>query len=194
MKGPTPGCAQRLAACAFGCVLATATHAQDRVTLAELEGVVIEIKVVRQQVLHAKGKTYPNRFHLGVIVTVGGDEDLSVRADVVNHTPTGEHKSKPETIAVKLQKPGAAQMFGSGTGMWLFNEGKLTYLRTFQNGAYKRDVTIKRTAQQLTCEVKEGFAREEGKPNIMWNSSHDGSLIKLVSDELVSATCAIRKP
>src|SRR5215475_6842749 len=64
------------------------------VTFAELEGSLIEARIVRQQVIQRDGHTFPMRFESNVKIIIGSDDKLDFTWSSVSHTPRGVIQGK----------------------------------------------------------------------------------------------------
>jgi hypothetical protein len=80
-----------------------------------------------------------------------------------------------------------------GEIIWLFDEGKLTRLRTLESGGRRVTLTFKRTPTGITCAIDALFAREQGAGNLQTTAVGGGGKIKLLSMKQASTTCRVEK-
>jgi hypothetical protein len=175
---------------------ATAENRASAVTFAELDGVVVEARVVLQEVIRRQGKQFPIRAVGDTKLTIGPGTSLYVTLTSTSHHPRGVSKGQPISFVSRLERPGevAKSNMGGGHGVWVFSDGTLTNLRTYGGGgAFKRDIVFTRTAGGLACKITEGFAREGGTGSIAFNSPIDGVLVTVVSARQVSSSCQVTK-
>jgi hypothetical protein len=168
-------------------------EATAAVTIAELNGVVIEAAVVHQQVLLRQGEKFPNRSEFFEKYVIKGDK-IEGTINPTNHNHWGTRKGKTQTAAATLERPTDSKNFGGGNGVWIFDQGTITNLYVFKGGgAFRREIFLSRTDNGLSCTIKQSFARENGVGSIVWNSSVDGSVLTLVSNKVISSSCKISK-
>jgi hypothetical protein len=162
-------------------------------TLAELEGAEIQVKIVRHQMVRREGREFP--------VTVHNDWKLILRPggmieqthDSTAHTPRGPRRAETLTGSFLVDHVRDVQSAGGGRAVWQFNEGTLTFLRTFKSGALKTTVALARGAEGLTCTANETFAREKGSGRIELKSRVDDAPITILSWKPVSSDCRVTK-
>jgi hypothetical protein len=170
--------------------------ADGPVTFAELEGSIIEAKVVRQQVVQRDGHTFPTRFESNLKIVVGSADKFEVTWSSVSHTPRGvfHGKTLSRSMTLNQAKETNPNNLGGGHGVWMFDDGRLTNLRTYKvDGAFKRDISFTRTAGGFACTANEAFAREEGGGALVMNSAVDDAPVTIISWKQVSSTCHVSK-
>jgi len=174
-------------------LVATCCLAGETVTFAELEGAVIEIKLLRQQRISREGREFSHQFQSDRKIEIGpGDRVLSWFTPTA-YTPKGTRTGKTSYGFFMLEQPRNVTTSGSGYGVWLFADSKLTFLRTFHGGGLKMVVTFARGPGGLTCSADETFAREEGVPGIVLESAIDGVPATVLSAKQISGNCRFAK-
>lgn len=162
-------------------------------TPADLEGITIGASITREQVIRRENWQGPiqARIDWRVSIDPGGIIEMSTTSTV--RGPRGERTGKPLGGIMRLARPQQVYGLGGGEAVWEFQDGSLTFIRTFKQGAYRARFDISREAEGLSCKVTEGFARERGGGAIVLNSAIDGKPFMLISSKQVSSTCTASK-
>ena len=182
-------------ACLAAATTALATSAWGQgVTFAELDGLVIEANIVRDQIVRREGSQFLTENDVRWKVVIGPGDAIENTMSQTSHTARGEHKSRPRTVSYVLGKEHQEWSQGGGTAAWEFNAGTLTYMRTFSEGAYRADVAFSRGPAGLTCSITDTFGREGGHGALVMQSVIDGSEVTILSSRLVSSNCRVAKP
>jgi hypothetical protein len=106
------------------------------VTFADLEGFTIEANIVRDQVVRREGSQFLTENDVKWRLVIGPGDAIENTVSQTSHTARGEHKSRPRTGSYVLGVARDEWSQGGGTAVWEFNDGTLTYTRTFTQGAY----------------------------------------------------------
>lgn len=174
---------------------ATDNPATDKpVTFVELEGSIVDAKIVRQQVIRRAGATFPVRVQSILKITIGANDRFDVTWHTINDTPRGvlEGKTLSGSLTLNQSREANPGNLGGGYGIWKFSDGTLTNLRTYkEGGAFKREISFSRTAGSFACTANEGFAREGGTGPVVFNSPADGVQVTIVSWKQLSSTCQV---
>jgi hypothetical protein len=166
------------------------------VTFADLDGFVLEARVILRQVIRRGGSQFPVRAWNDTKLAFGPGARIDVTLTITSHHPRGVSKGRPRTFSASLERAGKVETanMGEGYGVWVFGDGMLTSLRTYTKGAFRRDIAFARSSEGITCRITEGFAREQGTGAVVFNSPIDGAPVTIVSSEQVSSTCRVTRP
>lgn len=175
--------------------ISVATYGQAQtsgaVTFAELEGAVVNVSVVRQQIVQREGQEFPVRLENDLKLVIGHGEAFDVTTTSTAHTPRGVRKGKSETRSLTLQQPGETKVSDGGGMAWTFNDGALITMRTLKGGVFKREIAFIRNTGGLACTATETMTREAGAPSISVKSPIDGSPIAVKSSKQISSSCQV---
>ena len=92
-----------------------------------------------------------------------------------------------------LEQPRTLKNRGGGHGVWIFENGTLTNLRTFKGGAFKKTIAFARTADGLNCSATEILLREDGVTGVNLTSAFDGRPSQIMNSKQISSTCRVMK-
>jgi len=165
------------------------------VTLAELEGFVVEGRVVVDQRLHREGRDISVQRHERMRFVFYPDNVIEWELTSTGYSPRGAKKGPTRKGKFVLGKVLEARSLGGGQAVYTFEDGTLTSLRTYGGaGGYKRAVSFKRDKSgALTCSVSETFMREDGVGRVTLNSAVDGKSITVLSAKQVSSNCTLSR-
>jgi hypothetical protein len=166
------------------------TYAAD-VTLADLDGAIIETTSIHDQVGLLNGMRSPNRLAEQRQITIGPGATLQ---NAITDTISSERGTKVVQFSgtFTINKPREIGSHGGGHGVYLFANGTLTFLRTLQSGGFKSEITFHRSGAGLTCSIRSPFARENGTGEVEMSAASGGSW-KLVSSKQISSTCRVTR-
>jgi hypothetical protein len=176
-----------------GQTAATTTQPNDPVTFVELAGSVIEARVVRDQVLRREGRTFPVRNQDDIKLVIGADNRIEQSVTVTSDTPRGQRKGPTRTGVWSLGEKHPIGSLGGGNGILTFEDGVLTFIRTFKEGAVRRTFAFSRGTDGLSCTANQTFGREGGVGDLNMNSAIDDGPIIVVSSKQISSTCHVLK-
>ena len=167
------------------------------VTFADLEGAVVEARVVNDQLIRRDGHEFTVQFTQvsRMVFKPGGLIEWSVAPTSL--TPKGLKPGARRQGTSPLGKPGQTESLGGGEGIWLFEEGVLTNLRTYsKSGGYKRTFAFVRKGEEMNCTAREVFMREEGAGPITLRSAIDNTPMQVLSFKPVTSSCKVipKKP
>jgi hypothetical protein len=171
----------------------TTTQPNDPVKFPELDGSVIEASIVRDQVVRREGKTFPVRSQDDIKIVIGGDNKIEQSVTVTSDTPRGQRKGPTRTGVFTLGEQRPIGALGGGNGILTFEDGVLTFIRTFKEGAVKRSFAFRHGPDGLSCTANQTFAREGGVGDLSMNSAIDGIPVVIVSFKQISSTCRVMK-
>jgi hypothetical protein len=166
------------------------TYAAD-VTLADLDGAIIETTSIHDQVGVLNGMRSPNRLAEERKITIGPGPTLQ---NAITDTISSERGTKVVQFsgAFTINKPREIGSHGGGHGVYLFANGTLTFLRTLRSGGFKSEITFHRSSAGLTCSIRSPFARENGTGEVEMSAASGGSW-KLVSSKQISSSCRVTR-
>jgi hypothetical protein len=167
--------------------------AEKPVSFDDLKGVVIETRFLRQQTLLREGREVSNQFQTDLKIEIGSPDRIHQTISQTAYTARGTRKGKTMSGSWTLEHPQETTTRGGGHSVWIFADGTLTFLRTYQGGALKRFFTFTRISAGLACTGGENFAREQGVRGIVLNSGIDGVPTVILSTKPVSSTCRVAK-
>jgi hypothetical protein len=188
---PTHGLCSRVGGLLLVAALSSSALGQD-VTLADLEGVVIEARFLRQQTFIREGRERTNQVQNDVHIEIGFAGNIQQTVSPTAYTANGARKGKTTSGAWIIEQPRELASRGGGHGVWIFADRALTFLRTFKGGALKRIFAFARGADGLHCTGTETFAYEQGVHGIHLDSGINGMPIVILSTKPISATCRIK--
>jgi hypothetical protein len=171
----------------------TATQPNEHVTFAGLAGSVIEASVVRDQIVRREGKTFPVRVQNEIKILIGPDDRIQQSITPTADTRRGRRVGATMTAPFLLGKSRSLYGVGGGEGVVQFEDGVLSFLRTFKRGALKRTIAFSRSPNGLCCTAEETFAREEGVGDLAMNSAIDGTPVTIISYKQISSTRRVVK-
>ena len=161
------------------------------VTLADLEGSDLAIRIKRDMVVRRDGRqaSIGVEADFGVRVAAGGaiEQTYVSTAD----TPFGKRRGEKIVSAFTLDQARPAQEPGGGEAVWTLRDNTLTWMRTLKTGAYRLDVSLVRGPNGLTCTARETFAQSGS--GIAMNSSIDGRPMTVIRSRQLSASCRVSK-
>lgn len=172
---------------------AVALRAQEAVSLQELEGRRVSATIVKAQIVRREGRDIPTRHTNNLSIAFGPDGRLVVNNKNTIHGPKGERPGENVTETLVVETPGRTQGRGGGAGLYVFENGTLTRMRTYASGAFMRKIEFKRTPKGLACTATEVHARENGTGAIRLKSSTDGQMVTIVSSRQISSRCEVAR-
>jgi hypothetical protein len=158
------------------------------VTFSDLEGAKIHAKLVTDMQAQRQGRQGPVTQEADWQINVQPEQMISFTFRATSRTLRGTKTSPVRARTVKLEEPWSTP---DGEAVWQFKDGDLTFVRSYQGGAVRTIVSLKRDGQNLTCAANTIFARERGKNGILLNSAIDGAPVTILSWKPVSSTCDV---
>jgi hypothetical protein len=171
-----------------------ALPAAGQVQFSDLEGVVVEAVIDRDQTVRRGPQTFPVRIQQNwkIAIHAGNTIDLTVRSTA--RGPRGTREAEPNTGTFVLDRPRAVRSRGGGDALWTFSDATLTFTRTFQSGAFRSHFSFANGPDGLTCTAGASFARERGKDEIKLESPFGGGLVSILDAKQVASSCKVRQP
>jgi hypothetical protein len=163
------------------------------VTFADLDGFTIESEVVRDQMIRRGGWQGSMKVHANWRMVIGPGEAIDMQVVSTVEGPRGKRTGKPRGGMLTLGKAQQLRGQGGGHGVFEFQDGTLTFVRTFPQGAYRGNFELVRSPNGINCTMNEAFARERGVGGIVLHSAVDGKPFTLISSKQVSSSCKVVK-
>jgi hypothetical protein len=162
------------------------------VTLADLDGATIETSVGYRNTARWRGQLVSTRSRSDRKILIGPGETGRVEWSMTSQGPHGTRTTAPTSFSFTLGQAREIASMGGGHSVWIFNDGIITNLRTYQVGGYKLSITFAHKDGHLTCATQELHAREMGAGNIRRESAFGGDW-EIISAKQVSSSCKVRK-
>jgi hypothetical protein len=165
------------------------------VTLAELQGAVLDVSAVHQEKMIRNGQTLYPRIHTTGQVTVGPGDTVTQSFQNTAVFPDGRTRAGPQRSGTfTLGKPKTTAV--GDDALWLFSNGSLVRLRVHGRGGaggHKMTIAFRRTPGGLTCAFSMPMARETGVGEIRKDAEIDGSRIQILEFKRISSSCRVAK-
>ena len=162
------------------------------VTLADLEGVVVQASVSYQNHARWNGKEIQNHSRTHWTITLrrdgAGRSEWSTTVQNAGRSYTSAPISGSFTVAQARQ----AASLGSGHALWVFDNGVLTLLRTYRAGGFKLSIAFTQNSGHLACTIRAVNARETGAGNTRRDSPFGGEY-EIISATPTGSTCNVTK-
>ena len=181
----------------LGLVLGPTSAPAQPVTLTELEGALVEAKVVNDQQIRREGREFGVQFTQAIRIVFNSSGAIDWSLSPTSRTPKGLKPGPTRKGTAELGKPGRSEALGGGEHLWLFEDGTLTTLRTYtKGGGYKRTIAFERKGDVIACTAKETFMREDGVSQISLRAAIDNVPVIILSHKPAASTCKItlKKP
>lgn len=172
---------------------AVAQPAAQSITLADLDGSVIEAVIAEYRIVKSDIGTGPQRAKFVMRVAVGpGDAIKYDQTITIHRIKRGDSDTRTHNGSTKL---GIPHKFRDGNAVWVLENNALTLLRTLSEGAAMWRFALKRNDKGMSCEVEKPFARENGVGGLQTTSTNFGARnVKFLSVKQESATCKVKPP
>jgi hypothetical protein len=164
------------------------------VTLADLDGTVIEATIVFENTGRPPGSNepaQPSRWQSERKLAIGPGDTLRSETTDTLFVSMGTHVTT-RSGSYTINKPREIRSSGGGTGVWLFSNGMLVFLRTLHSGAYKMQITFNRVSSGVACHFRAVFARENHVGDVDFSGSF-GQPWEITSSRQISSTCRVIK-
>ena len=158
------------------------------VTFTDLEGAKIHAKLVTDMLAQRQGRQGPVTQEVDWQINVQPEQMISFNFHATSRSLRGTRASPVRARTVKLDEP---WLTDNGEAVWQFKDGDLNFVRSYQGGAVRTVISLKRDGQKLTCATTTVFARERGKNGLVLNSAIDGAPVTILSWKPVSSICDV---
>ena len=116
-------------------------------TITNLEGVKIQIKLVTEMLVQREGFQGPATQDTDWSITIGPEEKIDWSFQPTSHTRIGDRAGQKITTTATLDK---SWYTPNGEANWQFADGTLVFVRSFKNGgAYRMSIAFKQDGQNL---------------------------------------------
>lgn len=193
MKTFWPGLTSIVSACFLAFTLAPSAWAQE-VTLAELEGAIIDINAVHQEKIIRNGQLRSPELHTTGHLTIGAGSVITVQLQSSSVGPWGTRVGPARSGTQTIGKPGKDSQ--GNDIVWVFSNGSLTRLRVYHTGGeggQKMTIAFSRGPDGLRCTFSMPMARENGVGMIRKDAAVDDAPIQILEFRPVSSSCKVAK-
>ena len=161
--------------------------------MSDLEGLVIEADIHREQEVRRQGGTRLVRIHQNWKLSVDADKTLEFTLNTTSRGPGGGTRTaEPNFGSFKLDESREVTSRGGGEAVWKFADGTLTFIRTLPSGAFRVNYAFTRGPSGLTCTVTDAYARENGIGEIRMTSAFGGE-VTIISTKQLPSTCKVTR-
>jgi hypothetical protein len=178
-------------AAALGLISASA-WGEAAVSLADLEGTVVEVRSKHSRVVRREGRDIPNQVQRDWRITFMSDGKFHSTTTPTVYGKGGVRKGKTTAGIYTLEQAKFVKPRGGGHALWLFEDGTLTHLRTFQGGGTKRTIAFAHAIDGLSCRATESIVREDGVTGVI-AADGDGRQLQILASKQISSNCRITK-
>jgi hypothetical protein len=177
---------------AFMLAMASVPACGQSVMFAELDGAVVDVSVSYQNVAYWNGRKVSTQSTSNRTIIIGPGDTGRVTWTMTSRGSRRTSTTAPATYSFTLGRAREVASMGGGHGVWLFDDGVLTTLRTYQVGGYKMSIRFSREGTGFACSVDESHAREIGAGRIRRESAFGGDW-EIISAKQISSSCSVRK-
>jgi hypothetical protein len=175
-------------------VLAPSAWAQQPVTAADLVGSTVKVSVTSDRVMRRDGRQFPNRYQTDWTIDFISEDTIRPTFIGTSYSPRATNKTPPEGgRLIVLGQPNEINSRGGGHRLWIFNDGVLTFLRTYEGGSMKATIAVTRSGEGFSCTASVSWPREVGVQTIRLRSFVDNASIEIVSAKQSASSCKISK-
>ncbi len=182
-----------LLGCSICVGLSGPARAQQSVSFADLQGVVIHTRVLFQQEGLSNGQPFQNQAETVSTITINSTNTLTTTVVSTAYNPQGTRTSPARSGSFTLGQPREVPSVGGGHVLWIFQDGKLINLRTFKAGAFRGTIAFSRGAEGLRCTLRAAYAHEAGIADWNWISPISGTDIRMKSIRPIPSDCQVAK-
>jgi hypothetical protein len=162
------------------------------ITLADLEGAIVEARVTMDQIIEREGRQFPTRTHQVTTITFNSGGRIEWSSVSTSDTPRGQRQGPVRSGKTTLGKARDSKFLGGGQAVWFFEDNALISLRTFADaGGFKRTVSFTLKDGVISCTANEAHVREEGVGGISFRSAIDDAPIVIISSKQSSSSCKV---
>jgi len=191
--GAATVCATILA-CGFA-IQSGPARSQNPVTMDDLQGAIMEASATNQRLVRVNGREVTNKYQTDWTIRFISAEAIRSIFVGTTHDDRGarEAKGSGRVVDVNLARPSETKSRGGGHQVWIFENGVLTYLRTYEGGGMKATFAMNRDAAGFSCTTNVAWPREVGIPSIKMRSDFDNQIIiELLSTKQIASSCRIK--
>jgi len=181
-------------ASAFTALIAVPPLAQAQaVTFADLDGQTVTASFTYSQTIRrvAENRVLTNENRQTVTLKIGPGNRIEQEHRVQIVAPNGrEVGADVARMTAELNKP---RKWRHGELVWLFDQGQLVRLQTFDKGGRKITIALKRGPSGLTCTVDAPFSKEDGAGAITTTAAVGKVRIEILSAKVHSNACRVAR-
>jgi len=163
--------------------------AQQPVTINDLEGAAISASTTHERITRRDGRERPDKYRLDWSIRFISRDTIHTSLVATSNNARGTY-SKKNVATVNLARPKATKSRGGGHMLWIFENGVLTFLRTYQGGGMKAIFAVTRKSGGFACSATASWPREVGVPSIVLES-FDKQPMEILSEKLVASSCQV---
>jgi hypothetical protein len=166
---------------------------EQGLTIADLEGAKIRIKLVNELLIQREGvgPQFQVTSESDWNITVEPEAKIDWSFQPTSHNPRGTKVGQKISTSASLDHPWYTP---NGEASWQFTEGALVFVRSFKDGgAYRMSIAFKQDGPNLTCSASNVFAHERGKNSVTMNSAIDGAPITIFRWKTISSSCKVTR-
>lgn len=163
------------------------------VTFADLDGQTVTASFTYTQTIRRieENRVLTNENRQTVTVKIGPGNRIEQEHRVQIVAPNGREVGVDvATMTAELNRP---RKWRRGELVWLFDQGQLVRLQTFDSGGRKITIAFKRGPSGLTCTVEAPFSKEEGAGVISTTAAVGKVKIEILSAKVHSNACRVAR-
>ena len=144
--------------------------------------------------MRREGRQYPDKYQTDWTIEFVSEDTIRPTFVGTDYAPRGTFKTPVETGGlILLGRSIETPSRGGGTFTWLFENGVLSFVRTYEVGAMKATFGVSRTDRGFACTAAVSWPKETGKPSIVMRSFVDNSKVEIITAKQSASSCAISK-
>ena len=168
--------------------------AEEPVSAADLVGSVMKLSVTNDRIMRREGRQYPDKYQTDWTIEFVSEEAIRASFVGTDYGPRGIFKTPVETGGlILLGRSIETPSRGGGTFTWVFENGVLSFVRTYEVGAMKANFGVSRIDGGFACTATVSWPKETGKPSIVMRSFVDNSKVEIITAKQSASSCAISK-
>jgi hypothetical protein len=162
----------------------------DSISIADLEGLTVDAKIVYARTVRYKGNIRNNQSHQEFRLRIGPNGAIWETEKYTTVSPRGEvvasrTNNNHYTIGHVIDRE-------KGHVVWAFADASLTRLNTRAEGGRKMTYLFKRSANGFACDVSAPYMREDGVGRLQGKAMRGGT-VEFLAIKQVAATCRVGK-
>ena len=166
--------------------------AQD-IAFADLRDHTITASVIYAQTIRRldDGRILNNQNRQTVTLKIRPGDLIDQVHNVTIVAPNGREVGSNATSATfELNKPRKGRF---GEIIWLYDQGNLVRLQTFETGGRRITISFKRSGSGFACSVAAPFAKEEGAGDLKTEAAVGRTKIEILNAKQTSTSCKVAK-
>jgi hypothetical protein len=168
--------------------------AEEPVTATDLVGSVMKLSVTNDRIMRREGRQYPDKYQTDWTIEFVSEDAIRPAFIGTVYGPRGISKTPVETGGlILLGRSIETASRGGGTFTWTFENGVLSFVRTYDAGAMRATFAVSRTDHGFVCTAAVSWPKEVGKSSIVMRSFVDNSRVEILTAKQSASSCAISK-